>query len=91
MRIHQNQVNPNVQLDAMYVAQKAAAKQEVERMRKKLTEFASELASETEEEACIVQLGPHEESGEDGPRQRQDREQNRKLADDPENSISDWA
>jgi hypothetical protein len=36
MRVHPNQINPNAQLDAMYAAQKAAAKREAEATRKKL-------------------------------------------------------
>ena len=36
MHVHQNQINPNAQLDAMYTAQKAAAKREAERTRKAL-------------------------------------------------------
>jgi hypothetical protein len=90
MRIHQNQVNPNAQLDAMYAAQKAAAKREAERTRKKLIDFASELSGQAGEEACVVQVGLHDEPSEDGRKQRQDREPN-KEADDPEGRISDWA
>jgi hypothetical protein len=48
MRVHPNQVNPNAQLDSMYAAQKAAAKREAVRTRKKLNEFASALAGEAD-------------------------------------------
>jgi hypothetical protein len=40
MHGHANQMNPNVQLDVLYAAEKAAAKQEAARTRKKLSEFA---------------------------------------------------
>jgi hypothetical protein len=94
MRIHQNQVNPNAQLDAMYAAQKAAAKREAERARKKLVEFASELAGEADAEACVVKLGAREEA-EAGTKQNiQQWSRKRKKARDPEDaesSISDWA
>jgi hypothetical protein len=93
MHIHPNQINPNTQLDALYAADKAAAKREVERTRKKLLEFASEIAGEGDEEDCIVQLGAHEE----GRKQQNQNYMSRKKkaeavdTDDKENSISDWA
>ncbi len=66
MHVRANQINPNAQLDALYSAQKAAAKRETARTRKKLSEFASELAGEAESgEACIVRLEGREESQED--------------------------
>ena len=34
MHIHPNQINANTQLDALYAAEKGAAKREVERTRK---------------------------------------------------------
>ncbi|MGA8212222.1 MAG: hypothetical protein WB799_01415 [Candidatus Sulfotelmatobacter sp.] len=58
MHVHANQINPNTQLDALYAAEKAAAKRAAESTRKKLLEFASELAGEAEsEEGCVVKLG----------------------------------
>lgn len=74
MHIRPSQVNPNIQLDAMYAAEKAAAKQEAERTRKrkKLMEVASKLAAESGE-ASIVEIGAREESHEGSSRQeRQD-------------------
>ncbi len=92
MRVHPNQVNPNAQLDAMYAAQKAAAKREAARTRKKLIEFASELASEVDEEPCIVQLGAAPgEDREDAQEKRQHRSRKGNAAGRSENSISDWA
>jgi len=95
MHIHPNQPNPNLQNDALYAADKAAAKKEVERTRRKLLEFASEIAGEAESgEGCVVQLGSHEEG------QKRQNEQNlpsRKKQKEQvdsanaNNSISDWA
>ena len=50
MHVHPNQINPNVQTDALYAAERAAAKRAAEGTRKKLLEFASELAGEAESE-----------------------------------------
>jgi hypothetical protein len=95
MRVHQNQVNSNAQLDAMYAAQKAAAKRKAEQTRKKLFEFASELAGEVESEGCIVKLNGREEPL-DANKQRMPQARNRKKSEDSgsetaDNSISDWA
>ena len=57
MHVHPNQINPNAQTDALYAAERAAAKQAAEGTRRKLLEFSSELIGETEsEEACVVNL-----------------------------------
>ncbi len=65
MHVHPNQINPNVQADALYAAERAAAKRAAEGTRKKLLEFASELAGEAEsEEGCVVRLGAREEAEE---------------------------
>jgi hypothetical protein len=62
MHVHANQINPSTQLDALYAAERAAAKREAEGTRRKLMEFASELAGEAEcGEACVVRLGGDEE------------------------------
>lgn len=97
MHIHLNQINANAQLDALYAADKAAAKREVERTRKKLLGFTSELAGETDSgEDCIVQLGPREEGHKQQNQQNQARHRNPKDkeqmdSEGAENSISDWA
>ena len=65
MHVHPNQINPNVQTDALYAAERAAAKRAAEGTRRKLLEFASELAGEAEsEEGCVVKLGAREEAEE---------------------------
>lgn len=96
MRVHANQVNPNAQLDALYSAQRAAAKQEAARTRKKLIEAASELAGEAySEEACVVKLGAREESQEQPKREDQPRDGKKEKepagSSDGDKSISDWA
>ncbi len=64
MHIHLNQINSNMQLDSLYAAEKAAAKKEVERTRRKLLESASKLAGQTEsEEDWVVKLGAHDQEG----------------------------
>ncbi len=98
MHIRPSQVNPNIQLDAMYAAEKAAAKQEAERTRKKLMEFASKLTGESESgEASIVEIEAREESREESSQQeRQDKIERQKLKDETESDLaerylSDWA
>ena len=97
MHVRPNQINPYAQLDAMYAAQKAAAKREAERTRKKLLEFASALAGEADFEACIVKLGGREGPAEESNRRSQPKPRNRKeqeedaVSEDAEISISDWA
>lgn len=79
MHVHMNQVNPNAQLDAMYAAQKAAAKREAARTRKKLMEFAAEVEGEEEVEGGGV--------GAAGERGESPEEQEREA----DGSLSDWA
>jgi hypothetical protein len=95
MHIHPNQINPNTQLDALYASARAAAKREAANTRKKLLEFASEVAGESDsEEACVVKLEAREESREQPKQNRHEgRKKNgeRQDADDADNVISDWA
>ena len=48
MHVHANQINPTAQSDALYAAERAAAKRAAESTRKKLLEFASDVAGEAE-------------------------------------------
>jgi hypothetical protein len=98
VHIRPNQINPNIQLDALYAAEKAAAKQEAERTRKKLMESASKLAGESESgEASIVEIGAREESREESSQgERPDTPDPQKPKDktdsqDAERYLSDWA
>lgn len=79
MRVHQSQINLNAQLDAMYAAQKANAKREAERTRKKLLDFASIMAGEALSESHIAKFGEDSEGrGDQGHQQKH-------------NTLSDWA
>lgn len=62
MRIHQNQIPTNAQLDAIYAAQKAAAKREAKKTRKKLFESATKIAAHRDSDAFIVQLEQRQDS-----------------------------
>jgi hypothetical protein len=97
MHVHANPINPNMQLDALCAAEKAAAKRAAESTRKKLLEFTSELGGEADsEEACVVKLGAREEAEEEAQQQNsRDRSPKKpKQGEDEENAdgcISDWA
>jgi hypothetical protein len=96
MHVHANQANPNVQLNNLYAAEKAEAKRETERTRKKLMEFASVLAGECGD-ACVVKLRARDESQEQPKQDQRKSSQSRKKEDQLENPeakdapISDWA
>jgi len=96
MHVHANQTNPNIQLNTLYAAEKAEAKRETERTRKKLMEFASVLSGEAEE-AFVVKLGARDGSeeqekqnqpGENRSREKRNEEVSPEIG---EASISDWA
>lgn len=96
MHVHANAMNPNVQLDALYAAERAAGKQEAERIRRKLSECASELAGEADSgEACVVRLGPGGETEEQRKQQDQkaggQKRKGRADSEQTDGSISDWA
>jgi hypothetical protein len=96
MHVHANQVNPYAQLDAMYSAQKAAAKRSAEQTRRKLLEFASALARDADSDACVVKLAAREEPQEHPRQQNQQGRLNRHRqaeldSEGTDNSISDWA
>ncbi|MFZ0277400.1 MAG: hypothetical protein WA254_21315 [Candidatus Sulfotelmatobacter sp.] len=98
MHVHPNQINPNVQTDALYAAERAAAKRAAEGTRRKLLEFASELAGEAEsEEACVVKLGAREEAEKQAKPRNEEKEGSRKKGKDrldaegADSAISDWA
>jgi hypothetical protein len=96
MHVHANQINPNPQLEALYAAEKAAAKRAAESTRKKLLEFASELAGEADsEDACVVKLearGESEEHAEEqNPQDSRRKPKERSDSEKADKSISDWA
>jgi hypothetical protein len=95
MHVHANQPTPNLQLDALYAAQKASAKSEVERTRRKLMESASKLSAQAKfEDAAVVRLRANEDSHERDERQNRQNPSSQEPAtqqSDIDNSISDWA
>jgi hypothetical protein len=103
MHVHANQTNPTAQTDALYAAERAAAKRAAEGTRRKLLEFASELAGETEsEEGCVVKLGAREEAEEQAQQRNQQNPDRRNPgsrkgrkepsdSEEADNAISDWA
>jgi len=95
MHVHANPINLNAQLDALSSAQRAEVKREAANIRKKLSEFASELAGEADGgEGAIVGLGAREESEEQTRRQKQqdeERKRDAQNAGDADSAISDWA
>ncbi len=88
MHIRPNQMNPNIQLDAMYAAEKAAAKAEAARTRRKLQEFASELDGE----AYVVEVDSQEEQPRN-PCQQGNPQKKKEAPDSPpeDHAVSDWA
>jgi hypothetical protein len=96
MHVHSNPINPNAQLDALSSAQRAEGKREAARVRKKLSECASESAGEAESgDGCVVRLGAREDS-QDTPKQQGQRSSRKKQKDRADTdaadvSISDWA
>lgn len=96
MHVHANQTNPNIQLNTLYAAEKAEAKRETERTRKKLMEFASVLSGEAGE-ACVVKLGAHDGSEEQAKQDQRNENRSQKKQNESANgegrdsSISDWA
>ena len=98
MHVHASQINPCTQTDALYAAERAAAKRAAERTRKKLLELASGVGGEAESEVgCVVRLGEREDADDRANAQNQQDRANRKgrkNRPDPEgadSTISDWA
>jgi hypothetical protein len=91
VHIHPTQINPNVQLNELYETQKAAAKRETDKVRKKLLDAPAEL--EAESDSYVVKLGPREDSEQHAPPQNQPRNEPEKqtASEAPPKSISDWA
>lgn len=88
MHIRPNQMNPNIQLDAMYAAEKTAAKAEAARTRRKLQEFASELDGG----AYVVEVDSNEEQSGNPRRQGSPQKKNETPDSPPEDrAVSDWA
>jgi hypothetical protein len=94
MHIHPNQINPNVQLDASYAAEKATAKAAAERTRRKLMESASELAGDTAEEGYVLEVESQEERTKypkEGNWLRRGEKRRRPDSLDEDHTVSNWA
>lgn len=92
MHVHPNQINPNVQLDALRAAEKTSAKAAAERTRRKLSEAASELAGDAAvEEAFVLEVEARDDIHDRSRRHRQNRrnDSNEDLEEE-DGSISDW-
>ena len=95
MRIHANQFTQIDQLNALNDMQKAAAKKETDRVRKKLLNFSAELDNVAD--SCVVKVEAREESQQQAKRQNQQNEPTQKKteertdSEDADSSISDWA
>ena len=95
MHIHASQINPNAQLDALYTAEKAAARKETERTRKKLSEFAAVLAGEAGEArvSAVANPEPRQYARQADERPKRNSVDTTKQLDSERanQSISDWA
>jgi hypothetical protein len=98
MRVHATQVNPYAQLDALQAAQKAAAKREAAKTRRKLMEGASMLSAESDyDEDRVAGVGARGESQghSSGQQPREPGSPKPQTAtagsDDVDRSISEWA
>jgi hypothetical protein len=94
MHIHPNQINPNIQQDALYAAEGAASKAQAERTRRKLKKFAAELSGEADSEGCFVNLTAEDDGQKQQGRQKQTRRnksKDRSDSKDGEGFVSDWA
>lgn len=98
MHIHPNQINPNAQLDALCASEKAAAKVEAARTRKKLLESTSKLAGEAaSDDAYVLEVDSNEESQDQAKPRNQPSQHGLKKQEGPSDSengnhsVSDWA
>jgi hypothetical protein len=93
MHVHQNQLDPNLQLSYMSSIAKTEAKKEAERTRRKLLEAASSLANAyADEEGYVVRLGSHEGAHEDSSQNHgHPRQQKQNSAQTAQELFSDYA
>jgi hypothetical protein len=93
MRIHDNQLDTILQVNALASAAKAHEEKEAERVRKMLSERASALAAKDEAD-CVVKLSgdgePDEESS--GQNRQEDQQQEEQASQDgSDDTFSHWA
>jgi hypothetical protein len=96
MRIHGNQMDAILQINALAAAAKTEAKKEAERTRKKLMERASALAGEYEDGAdCVVSLSgdrsPEEDSNSQTAHGQDAQQQEEQAGQEGDDTFSHWA
>jgi hypothetical protein len=88
MHVHGNQFDPNIQLNALYAAERDEAERDAERTRRRLLNAAATLP----EEAAVVSLsGDDSQQEQPHQRDRQDRQRDQADSDSPADLFSDWA
>jgi RNA polymerase-binding transcription factor DksA len=91
--MHIHGMNPSIESNAAYAAERANAKREAEAFRKKLSESVNRLVAGDED--CIVSIDAQQKDAQDQPQQEQEREKKQKNADaeqkEVRSHISDWA
>jgi predicted NBD/HSP70 family sugar kinase len=92
--MHIHGMNPNIESNAVYAAQRAEARQEAEAFKKKLAESVARLVADAED--CVVNIGAQEDNAKDQAKQNNQQEKKQKKEDAKQNDvssrhISDWA
>ena len=87
MRVHGNQVDPNIQLNGLYGAAKTEAKLAAERVRKRLSLEAASMDAED----CVVSLSGEEAAGDEAQQQESRQQGEEKADEDGDGKFSGWA
>jgi len=93
--MHIHGMNPSIESNAAYAAERANAKREAEAFRKKLSESVNRLVAGDED--CIVSIDAQQKDAKDQPQQEQEQEQEKKEKNagaeqkEVRGHISDWA
>jgi tRNA(Met) C34 N-acetyltransferase TmcA len=91
--MHIHGMNPSIESNAAYAAERANAKRETEAFRKKLSESVNRLVAGDED--CIVSIDAQQKDTKDQSQQEQEQEKKQKKADAEQKEvlshISDWA
>jgi hypothetical protein len=91
MHVHNNQLDPNLQLGVLYAAARAEANKEAERTRRKLLDAA---VSNEYEDAAVVSLSGEEDSQQHANQRdpQEDPQEDAKAQPAPNAAVfSDWA
>ncbi len=88
MHVHGNQFDPRIEAYALLSAARAEARQEAERVRRRLLESSSSLRSEADDDVdCVVRLSGGSSDGgqpnpQDGERSQEDQRQEDQSQED---------